>query len=224
MQNVLKALPTVIIGLSIAAMHYQPISAEGDSSESSKDGETSEMPLIFAWILKPPYTTSPTNGSFDKEAHGLIRDALLSHITLECGYYAGKFYQIHTSKVNSEFEMLELLRQNKAHVAVPIFEDPTNRRYGEFPFLKLVDYPGTEYITLEDNHSVLSVALDAVLKAWPLLAVTIVLTAIAGIIIWALVGNCHSIFNNYATSACWIRDGRYLSSWLSARIQQARVE
>ena len=224
MQNILKALPTVIIGLSIAAMHYQPISAEGNSSESSKDDEGTEIPLIFAWILKPPYTTSPTNGSFDKEAHGMIRDALLKHITVECGFYAGKKFQIDTSKVNSELEMLELLRQNKAHVAVPIFEHPTNRLYGEFHFLKLDDYPGTEYITLDDNHSVLSVTLDAVLKAWPLLVVTIVLTAIAGIIMWALVGICHSIFNNYPASACWIRDGRYQPSWLSARIQQARVE
>ena len=82
--------------------------------------------------------------------------------------------------------MIEMLRQNKVHLAVPIFE-PINRRYIEFPFLKLVDYPGTDFISTEEETKGLSVVLDAVLKSWPLLAVTLILTAIAGVTVWALV-------------------------------------
>ena len=96
MQNILKTLSAVIIGLLIGAMHYHPISAEGNSTESSEDDKRKETPLTFAWILKPPYTNSPANGSFDNEAHGMIRDALMRHISVECGYYAGKTYEMET--------------------------------------------------------------------------------------------------------------------------------
>ena len=82
--------------------------------------------------------------------------------------------------------MIEILRQNKVHVVGPIF-DSTNRRYGEFHFFKITDFPGTEFITSEDETNKLSLVLDAVLKSWSLFAVTLILTAIAGIIMWALV-------------------------------------
>ena len=186
MRKQLKVPLVLVLGFVIGVIHYQPTTAgEGNSSEH---GGLAKKPLIFAWIEKPPYATSPNNGSVDNEAQGMIRDSLMRHITVECGWYSEVSYQMDTLKVDSEFGMIELLRQNKAHIALPIFEHPTNRRYPAFPFFKLHDYPGTEYITKEDNASALSVVLDSVLKAWPLLAVTIVLTAIAGVIMWALVG------------------------------------
>ena len=187
----------VILGLVIGAnIHCQPTAAEGNWSEpSDKNKQFTAKPLIFAWIEKPPYVTPPSNGSLDNEAQGMIRDALLRHITVECGYHTKNEYKLGTWKVGSEFGMIELLRQNKAHVAVPIFEQPTNRRYSELPFFKLGDYPGTEYLTIEGKQSALSVVLEAVLKSWPLLAVTLVLTAIAGVIMWALVSTGLGIQN-----------------------------
>ena len=110
------------------------------------------------------------------------------YIAEECSYYTGNYYGRESLKVDSEFRMVELLRQNKVHIALPIFEKIPNRQYSEFPFFKLDDYPGTEYITNESQDSVLSVALDSVLESWPLLAATLVLTAIAGVIMWSLVG------------------------------------
>ena len=117
-----------------------------------------------------------------------MKDAVLKHIAVECGFYLKKHFDIKTLEMENEFAMLELLRQNKVHIALPIFEHPSNRRYPEFLFFKLHDYPGTEYITVQDDCSTLTVVLDSVIKAWLLLAVTMVLTAIAGIIMWALVG------------------------------------
>ena len=179
MTNCLKVVFTITAGLLIVSILYHPTEA------------MQTKPLIFAWILKPPYATPPSNGSSDSKAHGMIREALLRHIQGECGWFHAFVktnWELDTLKVDSEFGMIELLRQNKVHVAVPIFENPTNRRYSKFPYFKLDDYPGSEYITTVDDTSTLTVALDAVIKAWPLLAVTIVLTAIAGIIMWALVG------------------------------------
>ena len=187
MRKRLKVLLALVLGFVISVIHYRPTAAaEGNSSKK----EHLLKPLIFAWIEKPPYATAPNNGSSDNLAQGMIRDALMRYIWVECGLHAlpkSIVYEVNTLKVESEFRMIELLRQNIVHIALPIFEDPSDRQYPEFPFLKLHDYPGTEYITTEDKASALSVVLDSVLKAWPLLAITIVLTAIAGVIMWALV-------------------------------------
>jgi len=178
----IKVLSTIAIGLCVIHLKTTSVINAEDLLEQN---------LTIAWIEKPPYTTSPTNKSLDKEAHGMLRDVLLQYITLECGDDAQgeqepTAYQIETFRADSEFHMIELLRQNKVHVAAPIFE-PTSRRYDEFSFFKIADYPGSEYITSEADANKLSLVLDAVLKSWSLFAVTLILTAIAGIIMWALV-------------------------------------
>ena len=86
--------------------------------------------------------------------------------------------------------MIQMLKQNKVHIAILIFEQQESRKYSEFIFFKLLDYPGTEYIALaNDENDALDVVFDSVSKSWPLLAVTMtmIFTAIAGIIMWALV-------------------------------------
>lgn len=91
-------------------------------------------------------------------------------------------------KTSSEFEMIEFLRQNNAQIAVPVFDSEINRRYSNFNFYKLHSYPGSEFIILQDETDTLDIVLDEVLKSWPLLVITLVLTAIAGVIMWVLVG------------------------------------
>ena len=157
---------------------------------SAAEKEHIEVPLVFGWIEKPPYAVPPTNESLDNEAHGLIREAVLRYILVECGYYLKLEYQVSTRKFENEFELLQQLRQNIVHIALPIFKDTNNRKYSEFTFFKLDDCPGTEFIITEDDTTALTVVMDSVLKSWPLLAVTLVLTAIAGIIMWALVSDC----------------------------------
>ena len=164
---------------------YQPSAAESDSSGEGDEEEHHKIPLVLGWIEKPPYATPPTNGSLDNEVQGMIRDVISPYILEKCGHDWGN--QVATKKFESEFEMIELLRQNKVHVALPIFENPENRKYIDLPFFKLDDYHGTEFITTEDDTTALTVVMDSVLKSWPLLAVLLVFTAIAGIIMWALV-------------------------------------
>ncbi len=184
-----KVLSAIVIGLCL--FQFRAISAKGNSSTPDDDDTDKKdyhfLELSMAWIEKPPYTTSPTNGSKDNELHGMIRDALYRYISWDCGWAIKRVYQPSTIRVDNEFGMVELLRKNKVNFAAPIFE-PINRQYSEFLFLKIVDYPGTEFITTEEDTNKLKVVLDTVLKSWPLFAVTLILTAIAGVIEWALVG------------------------------------
>ena len=179
----LKVFVVLLFGIVVVNLSFWYSAAENEHME--------EVPLVFGWIEKPPYAVPRTNESLDNEAHGLIRDAVLRYIVVECGLYAFKLeYEVSTRKFENEFELLEQLRQNIVHIALPIFQDANNHKYSEFTFFKLDDYPGTEFIITEDDTTALTVVMDSVLKSWPLLAVTLVLTAIAGIIMWALVSDC----------------------------------
>ena len=165
-------------------------SAKSSSSEPDDNDDNEKENLTIAWIYKPPYIRGPDNSSLDNQAHGIVRDVMLKYIVKDCSREFGNpHYEIKTLKADSESAMIQLLKQNKVHVAIPIFEQQDNQKYSEFIFFKLLDYPGTEYITLADdeNNDALDVVFDSVLKSWPLLAVTMIFTAIAGIIMWALV-------------------------------------
>jgi len=175
-----------VIVIALGTTQFRAILANGNSSTSGDEKEVKENKNLFlAWIERPPYTTSPSDESLDNDVHGLIRDALYQSVFYDCSYASGWKYIPKTNRVDSEFRMIELLSQNRVHLAAPVFE-PINRRYIEFPFVKLVDYPGTDFITTEDETKGINVVLDAVLKSWPLFVVTLILTAIAGVIMWAL--------------------------------------
>ena len=183
-------VPSFIV-IALGVVQFRAILANGKSSISGdekeeKDDLKQHLNLSVAWIERPPYTASPANGSVDNEVQGLIRDAIFRFIFYECSYRDGLRYEPETKRVDSEFQMIELLSQNKVHLAIPISE-PINRRYSEFPFVKLVDYPGTDFISTEEETRGLDVVLDAVLESWPLFAITLILTATAGVIMWALV-------------------------------------
>ena len=194
-----------VILIALGATQLRTTSAIGnESTPGSGDGEDEdeEYPVIkdltIALIEKPPYTPSTANGSINDESLGLLRDVLLRYIRVDCGIFMNVNYNLETLKADSESHMIELLRQNKVHVAAPIFKKK-NQRYDQFSFFKLTDYPGSEYVTNEDEASKLNLVLDAVLKSWSLFAVTLILTAIAGIIMWALV--CLPFCNHMNASA-----------------------
>ena len=182
-----KLLLALLIGL--VAFKFRVTSAKSNSPESDDDDDNGKENLTIAWVYKPPYMKGSGNSSLDNQAYGIVRDAVSKYIQLNCGAALGNYYEIKTLRADSESGMIQLLKQNKVHLAIPIFEEQNNQKYSEFIFFKLLDYPGTEYITLADdeNNDALDVVFDSVLKSWPLLAVTMIFTAIAGIIMWALV-------------------------------------
>lgn len=181
MKKRLEMLAVFIILVGTA--NLQSTAANGNSSIFRNNTEEEELPspgngllLILGWINKPPYMYSLPNESIPQ---GMGRDVVLKYFH-RCS--KGLYLTVH--KANNEFEMIELLRRNKVHVAAPIFEPTSVRHYSEFRFIKTQDYPGTEYITIDKGEDVV---LKAILNSWPLVAFTLILTAIAGIFIWALV-------------------------------------
>ena len=172
-----KMFSAMILALSFTLV----CPAIGEDDEKNYTSKSLKM----AWTEKPPYAF--TSKTTEDKFMGLIREAIWQYL-VDCGKARGISYQINASEFGTELKMVESLRNNQVHIAAPIFELTNNRTYSEFPFLELDHYPGTEYITNEEQINALSVVLDAVMRSWPLFAVTLVLTAIAGIVMWALVG------------------------------------
>ena len=184
-------LPVIIIALGAIQLRTA-LATANESTSGNENGydERETYPTIknltVAWIEKPPYITSPTNESPDDEGYGMLTNTFLQYVFKDCGALQHVFYRFKPLRADSEEHMIELLRQKKAHVAAPIFES-TNRWSDEgFSFYKFADYPGSEFITSEVKDK-LNLVLKEVLESWPLFVVTLILTAIAGVIMWALV-------------------------------------
>ena len=155
---------------------YRNYTTRNESLNTSSPSPTLNFQkLIIGWIHKPPYLYAVPNATTPS---GMGEEMVLKFFT-RCG---ARFLQ--DRQASSEFEMISLLRHNKIHVAAPIFEPTSHRHYSEFYFIQTHDYPGTVYISIENREDVV---LNAVLSAWPLFGINLVLAAIAGIFVWALV-------------------------------------
>lgn len=189
----LQVLSTAVISIHVVffltstAKNISSTCANNDSQSETGNINQTVTVLTVAWIFDPPYII-PENGILIQDS-GMIRDALLRYITVECGYFQTPpiSFQVIGMQAKSEFGMIELLRANKADMAAPIFETPGSRQYNEFLFFKLGDYPGTDFITSEDQANPIRVVFKGIMKYWPLLAVALIDMAIAGVIMWALV-------------------------------------
>lgn len=191
----LNALSAVVFVLSCA---IDPLTTAAEANASTPDngdpvgnhGNNATAKLLrIAWILKPPYTTLAPNGSLLEGIHGMIADAVQRHMLVECGVFhePSITYQFKNFRVHNELTLIEMLRRNEVDIAIPVFEHQHIRKYSKFPFFKLNDYPGTDFIRAEYETKALSVVLESIAKSWPLLAIAVNLSAIAGIVMWALV-------------------------------------
>ena len=75
-----------VVLIAFAAVQFQGILANGNSSTPG-DGDKNYIHenLFTAWLERPPYTTSPPNGSLDIYVHGMIREAIFRYISYDCG-------------------------------------------------------------------------------------------------------------------------------------------
>ena len=112
-----KLLLALFIGL--VAFKFRVPSAKSSSSESGDNDDNEKENLTIAWIYKPPYVGGPDNSSLDNQGHGIVRDAILRYVWWDC---SADRYEITNLRAESESGMIQMLKQNKVHIAIPIFE------------------------------------------------------------------------------------------------------
>lgn len=145
--------------------------------------------LKIAWMEKYPYIFRTGSFSADRGLAGLLRKTVWEFIELGC--VDDIDYHIESFQVFSISDLIRLVQEGKAHVGLPVVRDNfgENSEYTKgIRTVKVLDHPGIEFIAAsKTNKQALSVILIAVFQAWPLLFITMLLTAIAGVIVWALV-------------------------------------
>ena len=90
--------------------------------------------------------------------------------------------------------LLQEIRRDEDFLLIPVQSDDNDTYKGFFTFLKLFESPGTVLIKREDRSITFKVQMwnTAILNCWPIIALTVSLSFVAGIAVWALVSNYSS--------------------------------
>ena len=91
--------------------------------------------------------------------------------------------------------LLQEIRTDEDFLLIPVQSDDNDTYKGFFTFLKLLDSPGTVLIKREEDRSItfkVQMWNTAILNCWPIIALTVSLSFVAGIAVWALVSNYSS--------------------------------
>ena len=66
----------------------------------------------------------------------------------------------------------------------------TDVKYQNTPYFPLVESPGVIYLQKKQPPgNAAKAVMDAVLQGWPVLVLTLIMAALSGIVMWALVSN-----------------------------------
>ena len=156
------------------------------------------------WTSFPPFVMQSLNPSENQasgtdatayEIKGIFPDILeLAFDRCSAFHEEGKpnitFKQL---PVLNQSVLLEVIRRNEDFLLIPVQSDDKDKYEGFFPFLKLFESPGTVLIKSgEDDRSItfkVQMWNTAILTCWPIIALTVSLSFVAGTAVWALVGN-----------------------------------
>ena len=73
-------------------------------------------------------------------------------------------------------------------MSLPIYGDMKDVNFQTYPFYPVVESPGVVFIVKkEDSSNAAQAVMEAVFQGWPVLLLTLIMAALSGIVIWALV-------------------------------------
>lgn len=76
-------------------------------------------------------------------------------------------------------------------MSMPIYGDMKDTTFQNFPFYPVVESPGVVFIVKkEDSSNAAQAVMEAVFQGWPVLLLTLIMAALSGIVVWALVSSC----------------------------------
>lgn len=77
---------------------------------------------------------------------------------------------------------------NGSVLSFPVYGTMTNVKFQNKPYFPVIESPGVIYIQgTAANANAATAVVDAVLQGWPVLVLTLIMAALSGIVMWALV-------------------------------------
>ena len=153
------------------------------------DEERAQCPeqLQLSWMLNVPFTTNESAVPvFRSNSLEDILPKLLKDVLLECCNNSDQL-KMKLNRADSEKEMLSQVKNSEAHVGYPMILSSISLRENGIKFLPMIEYPGAVFLVTSVGVDSETLVLEAVFKSWPLLLITVLTTAIAGIVAWVLV-------------------------------------
>ena len=86
-------------------------------------------------------------------------------------------------------------------MSMPIYGDMKDITFQNYPFYPVVESPGVVFIVKkEDSSNAAQAVMEAVFQGWPVLLLTLIMAALSGIVVWALVSVLNVMFTSVKQS------------------------
>lgn len=148
----------------------------------------------ISWLQAAPfvYEASSNDNKSDEEhtanMKGIFPEVVTRAIARCCKIFAGTIPQIRFLERASNLTTLrrDLLR-GKADMIIPVHND--EEKYGgSLPYIKILDSPGVILIVPHRQPiKEWKLVLNAVLGTWPVVLIALLMSSIAGVVMWVLV-------------------------------------
>jgi hypothetical protein len=99
---------------------------------------------------------------------------------------------------NDSEEVKKNIGTNGSLVSLTVYGDMKDTLFQTNPFYPVVESPGVVFIVKkEDSSAAATAVMKAVFQGWPVLLLTLIMAALSGIIVWALVRFCINLKYHY---------------------------
>lgn len=134
------------------------------------------------WWNIPPYIYRDK----DDNIKGIFKTVLDEIIKQCCNGHTNITYE--KLPLNDSEVVKDNIGENGTVISFPVYGEMKDTTFQNYPYMPVVEAPGVVFImTQEDSANAAQAVMDAVFQGWPILVLTLVMAALSGIIIWALV-------------------------------------
>lgn len=164
--------------------------AQNPGSPHSPPSPICPKEIKVSWQLRPPYTLEDKNSTDDQPTiNGIFHHALEFALEKCCLFYRGnKSIMRYLAMSDNSTALKHTTFAEDSIIAFPIQRDwyiGSRRRY-----INILDSPGVVIIQRGPSHTTAerrAQLFKAILETWPVVVLSLLLSSLAGIVIWMLV-------------------------------------
>ena len=143
----------------------------------------------IAWQVRPPFTVEQ-NASDDQSIHGIFHQALDFALERCCVHYNGKKPIMRYLAVSENASALHgNIFSGDANLVFPL-QDDLYIDSSRWRFINILNSPGAALVRRRDTYTTNKGGelFKAILRTWPIVVLSLLMSSLAGVCIWILVG------------------------------------
>lgn len=160
-----------------------------DIPEKGRDSEVCPSEVKVSWQLQPPFTFENYSKEDQPQVNGILHQALEFALEKCCNFYLGnKTTMRYLAMSDNSSSLQRMALTEDISLSFPFQPDwyiDSSRQY-----INIFDSPGIVIIRRGPSHTTTerrAQLLKAILGAWPVVVLSLLMSSLAGICIWILV-------------------------------------